>query len=105
VPGGQQSAALRLVRRPGSGSGQRQRLAKRQRRLSDEVVDEVRLYGDIHSYLVYHLDILVGTPGQTQSVIIDTGSSLAAFPCVSCGASCGTHIDPPFDPASSLVSL
>ncbi|CAE8612115.1 unnamed protein product [Polarella glacialis] len=52
-------------------------------------------------YLVYHLDILVGTPGQTQSVIIDTGSSLAAFPCVSCGASCGTHIDPPFDPASS----
>eukprot|EP00923_Selenidium_pygospionis_P054654 GHVN01095235.1.p1 GENE.GHVN01095235.1~~GHVN01095235.1.p1 ORF type:complete len:575 (-),score=65.09 GHVN01095235.1:281-1855(-) len=35
-------------------------------------------------------------PPQRQSVILDSGSSLLAFPCKGCSL-CGSHIDSPFD--------
>ena len=44
-------------------------------------VFRARLYGSMFSYAYYFLDVLVGTPPQRESVILDTGSSLLAFPC------------------------
>ena len=54
--------------------------------------------------------IYVGTPPQRQTVILDTGSSILAFPCdswfllclliVSC-TTCGTHQNHPFAPSLS----
>uniref|UniRef100_A0A7S4RMF9 Peptidase A1 domain-containing protein n=1 Tax=Alexandrium monilatum TaxID=311494 RepID=A0A7S4RMF9_9DINO len=81
-----------LTRRPGL-------VPKEQRRLSQ--TDEARLFGNLHALGSYHVDMLVGTPGQMQSVIVDTGSTMTAFPCTECGTKCGTHIDPPFDPQRS----
>jgi len=83
---------LDLTRRPGIGQREERRLTG---------VDEARLFGDLTTYASYHVDVLVGTPGQMQSVIVDTGSSMTAFPCESCGSDCGTHIDPPFAPSQS----
>ena len=49
----------------------------------------------------------VGTPPQRQTVIIDTGSSVTAFPCTGC-ADCGSktdaepyHVDEEYDVSSS----
>ncbi|PFH37895.1 hypothetical protein BESB_002360 [Besnoitia besnoiti] len=58
-------------------------------------------YGNIHQTAYYFADVIVGTPAkQRQSLILDTGSSVLAFPCTSC-KSCGRHMDPPFDCSSS----
>nr|PIM05379.1 eukaryotic aspartyl protease superfamily protein [Toxoplasma gondii COUG] len=58
-------------------------------------------YGNIHQTAYYFADVVVGTPAvQRQSLILDTGSSVLAFPCTSC-KSCGRHMDPPFDCSSS----
>ena len=35
-------------------------------------------------YGTHYMDIYVGTPPQRQTVIIDTGSSITAFPCSGC---------------------
>jgi len=83
---------LPLTRRLGLGARERRRLSQ---------TDEARLYGNLHALASYHVDVLVGTPGQMQSVIVDTGSAMTAFPCTECGSNCGTHIDPPFDPQRS----
>eukprot|EP00930_Biecheleria_cincta_P004112 TRINITY_DN105007_c0_g1_i1.p1 TRINITY_DN105007_c0_g1~~TRINITY_DN105007_c0_g1_i1.p1 ORF type:complete len:593 (-),score=71.71 TRINITY_DN105007_c0_g1_i1:256-2034(-) len=86
------ASVIQLSRRPGVGAGQQRRLAG---------PDEARLYGDLTTYFSYHVDVLVGTPGQLQSVIVDTGSGRTAFPCTHCGSNCGIHIDNPFDPGAS----
>eukprot|EP00929_Paragymnodinium_shiwhaense_P014567 TRINITY_DN122487_c0_g1_i1.p1 TRINITY_DN122487_c0_g1~~TRINITY_DN122487_c0_g1_i1.p1 ORF type:complete len:541 (-),score=70.64 TRINITY_DN122487_c0_g1_i1:7-1629(-) len=59
-------------------------------------IESARLYGNIDMYAYYFVDILVGSPPQRVSVILDTGSGLAAFPCAGC-PQCGSHIDPLFD--------
>lgn len=57
----------------------------------------IPVYGGIHDYAYYFVTVMVGTPQQRQSVILDTGSSLFGFPCRSC-VHCGTnHIDAQFD--------
>ncbi len=58
--------------------------------------ESVRLYGNINKYAYWFTDLLVGTPPQRTSVIVDTGSVVCAFPCTLCGTSCGKHIDAPF---------
>lgn len=65
------------------------------------VSDEAWLYGNLHQLRAYHVDVLIGTPGQLQSLIVDTGSSTTAFPCQGCGLACGEHLDEPFDPQAS----
>lgn len=45
----------------------------------------------------------IGTPPQRFSVIVDTGSGLTAVPCDGC-ATCGTHMDPKFDPSDSSTA-
>ncbi|CEL95593.1 unnamed protein product [Vitrella brassicaformis CCMP3155] len=64
-------------------------------------LEEARIYGSIHGYAYYFIDILVGSPvPQRQSVILDTGSTILAFPCKNC-KNCGNHIDAPFDFSAS----
>ena len=41
-----------------------------------------------------------GTPGQIQTLILDTGSSLTLTVCKGC-ENCGKHSYPPFDPMAS----
>ncbi|KAL7534899.1 hypothetical protein ACHAXR_007993 [Thalassiosira sp. AJA248-18] len=41
-------------------------------------------------YGTHYLDLWVGTPPQRQTVIIDTGSSITAFPCTGC-ENCGSN--------------
>lgn len=56
-----------------------------------------------HGYGTHYADVWVGTPPQRQTVIVDTGSSLTAFPCSGC-QDCGAptyHIDNYFDFAAS----
>eukprot|EP00929_Paragymnodinium_shiwhaense_P088950 TRINITY_DN49241_c0_g1_i1.p1 TRINITY_DN49241_c0_g1~~TRINITY_DN49241_c0_g1_i1.p1 ORF type:complete len:566 (+),score=132.83 TRINITY_DN49241_c0_g1_i1:76-1773(+) len=63
-------------------------------------LQSARLYGSIDGYAYYFVDLIVGTPPQRVSVILDSGSGLAAFPCAGC-PHCGTHIDPLFDISKS----
>lgn len=63
---------------------------------AEKHVHFIRLYGNIDQYAYYYLDLLIGTPPQRVSVIVDTGSGIAAFPCTKC-AHCGVHIDPLFN--------
>ena len=44
----------------------------------------------------YYLDLFVGTPPQKQTVILDTGSEITAFPCSDC-TDCGKHLENPFN--------
>jgi len=61
-------------------------------------------------YLDYgsiYVDLWVGTPPQRQTVLVDTGSQLTAFPCKEC-PSCGSyyHVSPLFQQdASSTFTL
>jgi len=66
-------------------------------------LESARVYGNIDAFAYYFIDLSVGTPPQRVSVIIDTGSAVAAFPCANC-AHCGRHIDPAFDFARSSTA-
>lgn len=49
-------------------------------------LEAARVYGNIHNYAYYFVDLLLGSPNaQRTSVIIDTGSSLCGFPCTGTG--------------------
>lgn len=63
-------------------------------------IESARLYGNIDAYAYYFVHLLVGTPPQRVSVILDTGSGITAFPCRKCNH-CGRHMDPNFDIDSS----
>jgi hypothetical protein len=55
-------------------------------------------------YGTHYTDLWCGTPPQRQTVIVDTGSSVTAFPCSGCTSSCGVpdyHIDQLFNEADS----
>jgi hypothetical protein len=55
-------------------------------------------------YGTHYVDLWCGTPPQQQTVIVDTGSSVTAFPCSGCTSSCGVpdyHIDKLFTEADS----
>jgi len=46
--------------------------------------------------MYYHVDVFVGDfeEPKKQSLIIDTGSTMTAFPCANYWDSWGTHINP-----------
>lgn len=44
----------------------------------------------------HYADLWCGTPPQRQTVIVDTGSQMTAFPCSQCSAGVYHHIDDPF---------
>ena len=56
----------------------------------NEKLQSARLYGNIYNYAYWFVDILVGTPQQRVSVIVDTGSAITAFACSLC-ENCGVH--------------
>jgi len=66
----------------------------------EKKLETARLYGNLDGYAYYFVDLIVGTPPQRVSVILDTGSGMCGFPCKSC-AHCGKHIDPAFDYGAS----
>eukprot|EP00804_Cyclotella_cryptica_P016088 CCRYP_004226-RA/>CCRYP_004226-RA protein AED:0.01 eAED:0.01 QI:284/1/1/1/0.5/0.33/3/2017/924 len=82
-----------------------------QQQQDEDILAESTLYetGALYQgYGTHYLDLWVGTPPQRQTVIVDTGSSVTAFPCTgceSCGAdpSTGTvyHLDPDYDKSAS----
>ena len=52
---------------------------------------------DLHAHSgTHHVHVYVGSPPQRQTLIVDTGSRLMAFPCRPCRG-CGTHASPYFD--------
>jgi len=59
-------------------------------------LESARVYGNIDKYGYYFVDMLVGTPPQRVSAILESSSSTFAFPCKEC-THCGTHIDSSFD--------
>mmetsp|Transcript_43064 Transcript_43064/g.96946 ORF Transcript_43064/g.96946 Transcript_43064/m.96946 type:complete len:575 (+) Transcript_43064:160-1884(+) len=63
---------------------------------ADKHLEKARLYGSLDGFAYYFVDMILGTPPQRVSVILDTGSGFCAFPCKSC-AHCGHHLDTPFD--------
>ena len=67
---------------------------------ADRKIEHARLYGNVDNYAYYYVDLVVGTPPQRVSVILDTGSGLCAYPCANC-RHCGHHLDPAFDVAKS----
>jgi Xylanase inhibitor N-terminal len=61
-------------------------------------------------YGTHYADLWCGTPPQRQTVIVDTGSGVTAFPCSGCGSDCGVpkyHASPLFveDDSSSFTKL
>ena len=58
----------------------------------------IPLYGGIGELGYYFVDVLVGTPAQRISAILDTGSDGLSITCSTC-ASCGAiHMDPFYNP-------
>jgi hypothetical protein len=51
-------------------------------------------------YGTHYVYVYVGSPPQRQSLIIDTGSYVTAFPCQGC-QQCGTHTDEYFNQSAS----
>lgn len=69
-----------------------------------KTVQRADMYGGIYDYAYYFISILVGTPPQRQSVILDSGSSLLGFPCSDC-VHCGKqHIDKGFIVSASTTA-
>mmetsp|Transcript_8348 Transcript_8348/g.16533 ORF Transcript_8348/g.16533 Transcript_8348/m.16533 type:complete len:455 (+) Transcript_8348:3435-4799(+) len=66
-------------------------------------VEYATVFGDVSRYGYYFVDLWVGTPPKKQTVIVDTGSRLTAFPCTGC-KECGIHLDTYFDYHSSNTS-
>lgn len=67
-------------------------------------IHTLELFGDT-DLGYYFVNLYVGDPPQKQTVIVDTGSELTAFPCSDCPAGdCGNHIDKHFDVSKSKSS-
>ena len=67
----------------------------------------IPIYGGTRDFGYYFADLMMGTPPQRLSVIIDTGSDGVSVTCASC-SSCGTmHMDPFYNPeiSSSFAPL
>ena len=48
------------------------------------------MHGNMHTLGYFSADACVGTPPRKFDLIVDTGSSLTAFPCSGC-SHCGSH--------------
>ena len=59
--------------------------------VSVSAVEVARLFGSASDLGYYYVEIQVGTPPSRQTVIVDTGSHLTAFPCIHC-PSCGNTL-------------
>jgi len=74
----------------------------------DKNDDELNLppWGTLYQgYGTHYVDLYVGTPPQRQTLIIDTGSDITAFPCEECRSNCGDgyHTDGAFQQSRSAT--
>ena len=51
------------------------------------------LYGNSTELQYFYVNVYVGSEKQPQSLIVDTGSGIAAFPCDNHCESCGKHLN------------
>lgn len=65
-------------------------------------LDPLQVGALYQGYGTHYVDLWVGTPGQRQTLIVDTGSGVTAFPCSGC-TDCGRghHIDENFAESKS----
>ena len=65
-------------------------------------LDPLQVGALYQGYGTHYVDLWVGTPGQRQTLIVDTGSGVTAFPCSAC-SDCGKghHVDKNFDESKS----
>lgn len=81
---------------------------QRLRRLEAGGEDPFTLKADAlyQGYGTHYVDLWVGSPPQRQTLIIDTGSSVTAFPCSDC-TNCGSgyHIDDYFQEKDSATCV
>lgn len=75
-----------------------------------EKISSKNIHRSIHSiealyqgYGTHYVDLWVGSPPQRQTVIVDTGSGVTAFPCQECSEQCGEgyHVDKIFNGTAS----
>eukprot|EP00521_Asterionellopsis_glacialis_P016551 CAMPEP_0195289986 /NCGR_PEP_ID=MMETSP0707-20130614/6032_1 /TAXON_ID=33640 /ORGANISM="Asterionellopsis glacialis, Strain CCMP134" /LENGTH=527 /DNA_ID=CAMNT_0040350051 /DNA_START=229 /DNA_END=1815 /DNA_ORIENTATION=+ len=52
----------------------------------------------------HHVHVYIGSPPQRQTLIVDTGSRLMAFPCRPCN-NCGKHASDYYDPIRSTTDV
>ena len=58
--------------------------------------------GSIQRNGYFYVDVQLGTPERTFSLIVDTGSSTTYVPCKECASECGDHkLHTPYNPATS----
>jgi hypothetical protein len=69
-----------------------------------DMVQQVPILGDFRSVAVLYAAVWVGTPPQRATAILDTGSTLLAFPCTECGSTCGSHQDAQWDASKSSTA-
>ena len=63
-------------------------------------------YGTLYQgYGTHYVDLWIGSPPQRQTVIVDTGSDITAFPCEECIKDCGNgyHLDSNFQHSQSTT--
>ncbi|KAF8821717.1 aspartyl protease ASP5 [Cardiosporidium cionae] len=63
-------------------------------------VERILIYGNIQQTGYYYIYVLVGSPPQRETVILDSGSTLFGFTCEHC-EQCGTHVSKRFNISSS----
>ena len=78
------------------------RLQARSERRRQLLQVQEKMQGDLIALGYFYAELKVGTPPQTFSLIVDTGSSVTAIPCTGC-RDCGPHTNPRFEPESSLT--
>lgn len=71
--------------------------------VKSQEIQHVILHGNVEDIGYYYAEIFIGAPPVKQSVIIDTGSRLLAFPCKGC-IGCGKHMNPYYDFSKSASS-
>jgi hypothetical protein len=63
--------------------------------------ETIPLYGSLSGLGYYFVDVMVGSPPQRQSAIVDTGSEGFSITCAPCSACGRNHMDPYFEPTAS----
>ena len=67
------------------------------RRLFHTHIQTAPLYGNSTDLQYFFVEVAVGSDKQKQTLIVDTGSGIACFPCKNYCQQCGSHINDYFE--------